>query len=205
MFTPTKSHIELNVVIDETKLIKMKGITPGKLPGYDLDEILTVDVVKDLSPFEQHLIYEWTTTEYKYYRYFFTICNQNKGCYYAWLREKHPLYTKEELDKMVNEVLYNAQFLDNILNNQLKKDVLLCRVQEQLFDFECKKVGDKVIMKGYNSTAFTKEGMRAFQETSQREGWVIEIEAGKGTKGVYVSPLAPETELKNYASAVSRD
>lgn len=192
-----ESKIKFSPVSDEKNLIKMEGITVGKLPGYEIDEIVTVDVTK-LSKFERDLITDWTTHGYKAYRNYWVKANANKEKFIKLIKEESPQRPIKAIKKDIKEILYKTEVLQNILNNQLKEDVLLWRVQRELFDFEGKVEGQTVIMRGFNSTAFTKEGMNAFQETSHTEGYTILIEAGKGTKGAYVSPLAPVTDKKDY-------
>ena len=88
--------------------------------------------------------------------------------------------------------------MDDILNNQLKQDMLLFRVQEHLFLGDNPQVGDIVDFANSRSTAISKEGALWFSKTNSKEmKYLIEIEAPAGTKGAYLVPIKTGKIMKD--------
>ena len=98
--------------------------------------------------------------------------------------------SKEKFKEYGKGILHDLPVLDDILNNQLKQDMLLFRVQEHLFLGDNPQVGDIVDFANSRSTAISKEGALWFSKTNSKEmKYLIEIEAPVGTKGAYLAPI----------------
>lgn len=98
--------------------------------------------------------------------------------------------SKEKFKEYGKGILHDLPVLDDILNNQLKQDMLLFRVQEHLYLGDNPQVGDIVDFANSRSTAISKEGALWFSKTNSKEmKYLIEIEAPVGTKGAYLAPI----------------
>lgn len=98
--------------------------------------------------------------------------------------------SKAKFKKYGEGILYDLPILDNILNNQLKEDMILFRVQEHLYLGDNPQVGDIVEFANSRATAISKEGALWFSGTNAKEmGYLLEIEAPAGTRGAYLAPI----------------
>ena len=86
-------------------------------------------------------------------------------------------------------IAHDVPVLDDILNNQLKKNMTLYRVQEN-HNLGNAKVGYIIDFPNFRSTAISKEGALWFSGTNSKPmKYIIEIEAPAGTKGAYLAPI----------------
>ena len=91
-------------------------------------------------------------------------------------------------------ILHDLPVLDDILNNQLKQDMMLFRVQEHLYLGDNPQVGDIVDFANSRSTAISKEGALWFSATNSKPmKYLIEIEAPTGTRGAFLAPIKQGT------------
>lgn len=84
---------------------------------------------------------------------------------------------------------------NNILNNghKLSKDTTLWRGQDDLY-INNPEIGKEYSWNRLLSTSFSREVANDFK----REGWLIEIQAPKNTKGLYVENLSPNSLEHEY-------
>ena len=126
----------------------------------------------------------------RYEKYYFETIRDKKGNILIKPSE-------EKLKEYGKDILHDLPVLDDILNNQLKQDMMLYRVQEHLYLGDNPQVGDIVDFANSRSTAISKEGALWFSKTNSKEmKYLIEIEAPAGTKGVYLAPIKRGEILK---------
>lgn len=165
----------------------------GLLPdGDDLRNYFTIDA-RDMTIREQEVAQRGLGPEYRMFTDFDVKCNRNIEKYAKLISEAEEGYDKydtwEKCVELAKEISWDTRTLDNILNNQLKQNMTLWRVQEDHF-LSSTKVGDVVDFPDFRSTAISKKGAFWFSETNEKPmKYILEIEAPKGTKGTFLAPI----------------
>ena len=137
---------------------------------------------RDIDKFVEHAyksakLYEENPVDNIYYKYYYNAAMHGGG---SW---------KENLRYLGNSIAHDIPTLDDILNNQLKKNVSLWRVQEDHF-LDSIEIGSIIDFPNFRSTAISKEGALWFSKTNRKPmKYIIEIEAPTGTKGAYLAPI----------------
>lgn len=92
--------------------------------------------------------------------------------------------------ELAQSIAHDVPVLDDILNNQIKQDMTLWRVQEHHNLGESPTVGDIIELPNFRSTSISKEGALWFSGTNAKEmNYILEIEAPAGTCGAYLAPI----------------
>lgn len=165
----------------------------GLLPdGDDLRNYFTIDA-RDMTIREQEVAQRWLGPDYRMFTDFDVKCNRDIEKYAKLISEAEKGYdrynTWEKCVNLAKDIDYDTRTLDNILNNQLKQNMTLWRVQEDHF-LSSTKVGDVVDFPDFRSTAISKKGAFWFSETNEKPmKYILEIEAPKGTKGTFLAPI----------------
>ena len=210
--TGYKSDIPLNKKANDFK--KFKGTDDdGLLPnGEEIEDYFTKDA-RDMNVREQEVAQRWLGSDYKAFTNFEVDCDRDVKKFENWIYEKAKAYEKDNsliyykyyYDKILNRttskllktrakelaesIAHDVPVLDDILNNQLKQDVTLWRVQEN-HNLGDAKVGDIIDFPNFRATAISKEGALWFSGTNSKPmSYIIEIEAPSGTKGAYLAPI----------------
>lgn len=103
-----------------------------------------------------------------------------------------------ERESEIQKILIEwKQFKELMKDSELKKNMVLHRTQEKLHGWINPKVGDKVILPEYRSTAISKEGVETYKNVYKQKWWDLIIMAPQGTKGTYIAPKALSKKHKN--------
>ena len=132
-------------------------------------------------------------------------CDGDAQKYVEWLMQNKSYGEKKAINQAM-EAVFNSTKLSNLLNNQIKEPMTLWRCETKLHLGDNPQVGQIITFKGFNSTAITKEGMQYFEKTSNKSiKAYIEIEAPIGTRGAYISPLAPSKYMPEMEFLLQKD
>ncbi|MBE6508245.1 MAG: hypothetical protein E7Z77_02400 [Methanobrevibacter sp.] len=164
---------------------------------------------------EYNVAQRWLTSDYKAFTNFEVDCGRDVKKFEKWIEQKakayqknpsENLYYKYYYDKVIDKttgklikgnakslaegISHDIPVLDNILNNQLKQDMTLWRVQEHHNLGDSPVVGDIIDFPNFRATAISKKGALWFSKTNAKEmHYLIEIEAPAGTRGAYLAPI----------------
>lgn len=191
--TGYKSKIKLNK--KAKNFIEETGATEdGLLPsGTPLDEIFTLDT-RTLTERELEVSNRWLNSDYRLFTDFEKF-NRNIEEYAKFMLEEtkgayEQINTMKKALDEARSIAHDVPILDDILNNQTKKNIKLFRVQENPHLGDNPKVGDVIEFINFRSTAVSKEGALWFSKTNSKEmNYLLEIEAPAGTKGAYYAPI----------------
>lgn len=191
---------KIQTITKDTNFLKIKGTTEtGDIPGYDFDDLFTVNP-RDISGIEQDSVRYWTGNDYRSFRDFWVTCKGDTDKYRKFLSDKKNYSMDDDhYNDLLGDLFHHSNILKNLCNNSTKVPMTFWRMQENPHLGANPKVGDIVSLPGFNSLAVTKDGAKYFAETSQRTfDWTFEIHAPAGTKGFYVSTFSPENNVNNF-------
>ena len=187
-----KSKIAFNKKATNFKQFK-ETTNDGLLPnGENIKDYFTIDA-RDMTLREQQVAQRWLGSNYRMFTDFEVTCNRDVERYAKFIYKSRYAYEKydtwEKCWDLAQDIAYDTKTLDNILNNQLKQNLTLWRVQEA-HNLDSIKIGDVVDLPDFRSTSISKKGALWFSETNEKPmKYILEIEAPAGTKGTFLSPI----------------
>lgn len=189
-----KSKIPLDT--KASKFEKIKGVSDeGLLPnGRDIDDYFTIDA-RNMTPREKQVADRWLGSHYRFFTDYEITCQRDVKKFTKYILETvegdYEYYpTLKRAENLAKSIAHDIKTLDDILNNQMRKNMAVWRVQENHYLGDNPKVGDIITFPNFRSTAISKEGALWFSKTNSKPmKYLIEIEAPAGTKGAYLAPI----------------
>lgn len=196
LLDPLISHVEpeipLQKVTDKTRFKKFVGTDDeGLLPnGESLDTYFTLDTRK-LSPREKQVADRWLTSDYRLFTIYESTGRNIEKTAQKYIENPKLRNIRDMITAKRNarRIEWDCKWLDNILNNQLKKPITTWRVQEEHF-LSSTEIGSITHQINFRSTAISKEGALWFSKTNSKPmKYIIEYELPAGTTGAYFAPI----------------